>query len=797
MNSHITARSLSHTSDAYAEASDSAIGIAIVCLVGIWLSRILNNGYFDYSFAVIGSITIVIIVGLHYIQGEQVLRLSLIDCALMGLWVAEILELAGSSYRRNSFNSLYDFAVLSTAYGLYRVIAVYWPAVKGSMPVLGVLAGAVGCAQLCFAIPWYRDAMAAGFAEVGVLKAQMPGGIVPLVNDRATVLLLLLPLTVSVVNFATKTKRLQNISVVVACVSCTLVTVALLLTMSRGAYLAAVIFWGVLLLAATLARVRVQQVWIICVSSIVLATVFVIIAVPAMTGELYRMASAHQSVSQGRSVDAHFAIWKAAWRIGSQHVVLGVGPNNFPIQFLPLISESSSATFAGRTFNTPLQVFAERGLIGVGSFAMFFSCILIVTLRSLKADHDEDAKLTYAIVLAASIALFARELTYSSVLISPAVSILVCYLFAVVADQDSRVYPMRVRTLSAIGSRLPSYGAILALVVIAGLTGVFTVKFRYIEAERDAHQAASSWASGEDDQGRKAFLMAEHLDSDNAYLAGFQGLAEGQRALIPDGLLIGNPYPQNLVRERDALLASINSYETASRQNPRDDNFAGNLGWLYLADGDGNLADQYFVKASQISPTEPAYHIGRGVLMDSMQREDIAAIEYSLAVAADPKVLDSCIFRSLFRARPELATAIVDRGIAQLMADRARTASPIVMGRLGELLVKSGHSQDAVPVLTEAVKELPYLAAAWGNLGKAFEVVGRRPESEAAFRKAWFLQGSDLSNRQATGLVDAASDSQAVTEHAARITRLYMTDVLFPDDLLPPHLLAPCESDLP
>ncbi|HVE13754.1 MAG TPA: O-antigen ligase family protein [Elusimicrobiota bacterium] len=71
--------------------------------------------------------------------------------------------------------------------------------------------------------------------------------------------------------------------------------------------------------------------------------------------------------------DMRLVLWKAAWRMGKDHLWTGVGPNNFPAEFPRYyqgVLEGGVRTW-GTAHNLYLHHFAERGLAGVAALAAF------------------------------------------------------------------------------------------------------------------------------------------------------------------------------------------------------------------------------------------------------------------------------------------------------------------------------------------------------------------------------------------------------------------------------------------
>jgi uncharacterized membrane protein len=100
------------------------------------------------------------------------------------------------------------------------------------------------------------------------------------------------------------------------------IILALLLTLSRGAYLGLGVFAVVLSLTAAKFRVNITRFTICLLVSFCIAFVAAIAIVPQMKCEYINIVSGKQSVSQLRSTNGHIAVWKSAFAMANAHLLL-------------------------------------------------------------------------------------------------------------------------------------------------------------------------------------------------------------------------------------------------------------------------------------------------------------------------------------------------------------------------------------------------------------------------------------------------------------------------------------------
>jgi tetratricopeptide (TPR) repeat protein len=586
---------------------------------------------------------------------------------------------------------------------------------------------------------------------------------------------------------------------------------SLLLTLSRGAYLGLAVFWFVLVIAALAFRVDARLVCTRFTISFVLAVIAVSIIVPSIRGDLKQMVRGRQSASQTRSTEGHFAVWRAAWTIARSHPLLGVGPGNFAMHYVPEVGKSSERAFVGRPLNLFVQIVVERGIVGAASFLMLLLALFRSEIRVLSGSEDKQQRSASIIRLSALSAVLARELSYSSLLINPLASLLFWLLMAGVATDGSlfrRTGPEPVRHVRVM--RIAEKVTGLAwMLLLAGSFLIFYIAFIHANAAGKANEAVQYWAKGEYQAGFESIGAAIRNDPGNAYYISMLGLEQGRLGLqsIQSSALSGVT-PDVASRQIGFLNSAIGSYQSAGVANPLDDNFANNLGWLYFFLGDNKNAEGYLRRALEINSGEALYHIGLGILLEGRQRISDANIEYSAALTVRPEFIDSPSFLSLEQERPDRARTIIASSISMLQKETMRTSSPIAKARLGGLLLKSGHSREAIPFLQDAVKSLPGLSLTWANLGSALHDVGNDQAANTALKKSLFLRTNPESLNDAADSPHVKGDNNRIwdlqgigserrtafrtTEHAARVSRVYRTTSLVRDDVLPPGFLEIC-----
>lgn len=763
-------------------------------LWSLFLLRFFARAESEMLLSIAGCSTVVLILLINAIHGRNDIYASQVGPLIL-VWTVELTAFEMSKYRRNSFNALADMVVLSLVY-----LACCWlrnrRAGRHSLFIgIAVFGTAIASTQIWIGAHWFQKATAAGFPDLTAIKAWCPTLIGFLLNDWATTLLLFLPfaLLVALINRSTPQRRLM---VATSLVCTTTILVALVLTLSRGALVGLAAF-GVSFFVITRAyRIDAQRVtWLIPASGLI-ASAVVLLFVPSVAKATARMFIGQQTISQKRSVSGRVAVWKSALAIGRAHEGFGVGQDNFAMYLVPDAGTDPDRAFGGHAMNSPLQLFAEMGVVGVAGFGALALILLWRAHKLLRHSADSTERCITAVVTAALLAVVTRDLTYSSLLISPQASLMLWVLLACIGDRARQGHTnngatARMKVIEGHAAHVFQYGALFVFGI--GVV-VCWASLRYMRAASQAASGANYCQIGQSGRGIAELALALENDPDNAYLWGIQGLAEGVAAVkaIDEEIFAGSPV-RDKVTNAEMLKAAKKAYEKALQINPLDDGFTSDLGWVYVYLGNDSRAQELFSEAIKINSSNAAYHFALGTLLQRKGDIRTALEEYSQGLSLDPEFLNSFAFEKLSSTYPKETTAMLDKSIATLRAQISETGSPIQMARLGALLLKVGRNKEAVPILHTAVTELPGLWVTWRNLALALERSGQPEQAKVAQGKLLFLlTGGEHTDSESEDLQTEMADRP--TEHATRVPVIYMSAPVFENDSLPPGWMEVCKQ---
>lgn len=197
-----------------------------------------------------------------------------------------------------------------------------------------------------------------------------------------------------------------------------LITLVILLTVSRGAYLGLAAFCVIfaLLLAGRIFTVRYIVIGIISVTLIVSATLGIMKIASPTAYEKYIEHVAVEDYGEGESTEARLAAWYDAYDAYLEKPVFGIGLGNFG-PWVKNYPDPESVEGWDIVNNEYLEILAETGLVGFITFTIF---LLVIIIRSFIAYFKTKNSFNRAILvglIAAVVAIFTQYNFFSTLYI--------------------------------------------------------------------------------------------------------------------------------------------------------------------------------------------------------------------------------------------------------------------------------------------------------------------------------------------------------------------------------------------
>lgn len=172
-------------------------------------------------------------------------------------------------------------------------------------------------------------------------------------------------------------------------VAAVLQMLALLLTMTRGAWLAAVGGFAALVLL-----VRSRRLTLIAGALVLLLVVFTLIYANDQGRTLSLQALV--SSSPDRNVHTRLELWKTAWKLFAAHPVLGVGMGDYSSEAARMLAGTEGVLTVSDAHNVPLHILATRGLVGFIPFVFFWVTVFRVLAARLRGTPRGSRTFQYA-----------------------------------------------------------------------------------------------------------------------------------------------------------------------------------------------------------------------------------------------------------------------------------------------------------------------------------------------------------------------------------------------------------------
>ena len=533
--------------------------------------------------------------------------------------------------------------------------------------------------------------------------------------------------------------------------------------------------------------------------------------------------------SQVRSTQGRIGIWSRSLELMRGHRLWGVGSSNAALSLLSSADQEETTGFASRAFSLPIQVLAEKGVIG---FAVYFAFLLLagwefhrgMRYRAFQTDgvntastrnkrrnasrgnneerlrlQREDAYRAMKCCFAAGLAaVLLRELTYSS-LLEHTLTLTLALALAALMCAESQPDGLKMKPVAI---------AVAVIVLIfqwpcyqydradAKLSDYYSqvISANFIAARESIDEAIRLWPWNARYYGWRAYIASQQLPSQcpRHTNGGGAGLSD---------------------QEKTSAQEAAEDYRHSLQLDGRDAVAHHNLAWLEHLLGDDATAAKDWRQSVEIDPDNAAFHLSYGMFLEESGAAQSSREQYESAIELTPSILESPFFTSYQSRSPEAADSIVKDSIARIESRLGQGGDPILEARLGKLYLHTGDIARAGKLLEEAAQQLPNLPLVWFNLGELNEARGDLEQAQICYNRARTIDASlarpylrlgEISLRD--GQKDSATHDldQAIQRWqrinpitSAHNNRLYDGPRQSIDDLLPTTLvwyISPCEA---
>ncbi len=332
---------------------------------------------------------------------KATIRMRTADWAALALLVFEVPSILFSQYRANSIGASEVVALSVLAYFTLRLLLkvlprrfVFWPAGLAALVGFGgawlassgIFEFAAGAEQL--AAVGLTDLVAFRSRLIHPIHGWVPG-------ECFTVLLLTLPFACATgvcVWRLRPTKGSAGLAVVsfLAFLPAVPIAAVLLLSLSRAVFWSTIFFFvAVCGLMAAYRVVTLRIASFLLIGSLA-ALLLILVCETALYPGIFR-AYAGSHASQVRSTEGRIGIWTRSLELMRGHRLWGVGSSNAALSLLSSADQEETTGFASRAFSLPIQVLAEKGLVGFACYSAFLSLVGWEFHRGMRSDIPQEA----------------------------------------------------------------------------------------------------------------------------------------------------------------------------------------------------------------------------------------------------------------------------------------------------------------------------------------------------------------------------------------------------------------------
>jgi tetratricopeptide (TPR) repeat protein/O-antigen ligase len=662
-----------------------------------------------------------------------------IDLAILLVAVAEGVSYITSTYRENSFYSIVDSS--------FFIFFYYWvkfnlkhdyqrKAIFLFATVFGIYLFLDG--MLTF-LSGYSQMKSAGLNDFNefrhLLSFGSPNG--SPTADWSTIFLACLPFSLILffLNFR-KDKRESLLLLIPAM----LILMIPVISCFRGMYFAIAAFaiiGSALFLLYKLSSFR----KILLFNTVFMLSIGLIVVISPFFKPVLTTISMFQTTSQVRSFEGRKSLWKIGVEMVKDHPLTGIGSNNFPTKYIVYKDQNDDAPYAGRVFNTFLQITIEKGFTGLCAYSFLIITFFFISHRKIKLLYNDWNQQTAVVLFTSAVtAILIRDLSYSSIFYNRGANLLIWFMFA-----HNTQLPNNTNIIISNYSRRKK--GLLLFPILIGLMLFLPIALNSIQKGKGESQFLTfikQLNHRELVDAQQSIESAINLCPENAYYWACRGLLS-ERMIHHKFNVEEYLDNKSLLTESDKeqVGKGIASYGKALNLNPTDDEFYHNLGWLYILNRDEKQAEHCFHRAIQIDNNIALYHISLGIVKERNGDKDSALIEYGNAIRRLPSILDSQYYFDFMKRMPCDANKLIDSNIEYLEKDFHLSYDPTVAAKLAKLYFFKNEKEKALHLLEWTTKTLPSLSRPWLYLGDLYQSVNEE-KMISCYQKSTFLDNSDV-----------------------------------------------------
>lgn len=448
----------------------------------------------------------------------------------------------------------------------------------------------------------------------------------------------------------------------------------MLATLSRGTYLALIVFW-LFANAFLIKRLRLKRALI---ANMAVLTMVIFSAV-IIGNSVQTTLAFSKTTSQQRSTSGRIFVWKKGFQMISEKPVFGRGQKNYKLAFEknPIVAED--IVYSLRTNNSYLQLIIEKGIFGLVTYAIFTFLILFIVIKNMqRKNQTKENKIIISLLLSGIIALLVRDFTFSTFFDNDMVYFLAFFLVF-----NMIPYDVSIKKIEIGAKQKPILFLSVTLIVVSISVGNI---YKW-QAEKNNNKFVTCYLKNEIQKGILYLNKAKNLLPENFELNRHKAFALDKNAY---GIDISANH-ENLLKisvyEIDSLKKAVVFYEKALQKRPNNIEILQNLGWVFWGMANEEAAEKYFNVALEKNKYDLKTLTSLFLLKIQNNKIEEATNILAKLLRYSPSLLESKLYHEFSVLYPSRANQAKLKAVADLTKKTENENNFVYKARLARLLI--------------------------------------------------------------------------------------------------------------
>lgn len=454
----------------------------------------------------------------------------------------------------------------------------------------------------------------------------------------------------------------------------------ILISFSRGAYLASVFILSAFLIGLFV----IKTVWWKKIAIIVSVLVAIFLMLFPYITEIQHTLEMNKSTSQQRSIEGRINAGQVTCEILKQYPVTGVGSGNYSLAANEYLYENDPTTYTNIVSGIVFQLFSEKGLTGACLWLIFLIAILLTVFSNRENKGG-------IIVLIFIFALLVKELTFSVLLENTGLQLIVATWLAVIQNNMKKKYILNINTSFASRTMRWFPSVIWVAVFIAGC---------FIQRDIKYNEKCIQAIEAKDLKSAESFI--NHTSKTAPYLVNRSSV------YLKQFQQTGNDFYLDLAEE---------NLKQAIRKNPKDFQLQHDLAIVLNKKGNTDESFDILNRLTNRFPKNPLYHVSLSQMFCSKQNIRKATDHLVQAILLSPGLLNSPAYINSVTCN-EVPDSMIHAMLKyEVNQKNNRHNDPLLLARHARILLHLGDTLLSKSYLEKVTSQMPNLPRPWCYLG--------------------------------------------------------------------------------